>query len=215
MKKSFPRAACLVFVAILMSPAHATIPDLDHSTVEWAYEGSETLSLMNLPNGQGFGFDHAFPPGDPVSGPADAVDATVTLTVIDGLMNPVANFPFEDLWLESQDGGMAFCPGGTVADQDTDAQGRTYFRSPLFAGGSSTTVIGVRVNGDWLGGRELPLWVNSPDLNGDLRVDLLDIGAFATGFFGSYVYRIDFNFDGVINLGDVRYLALGIGAQCP
>jgi hypothetical protein len=46
----------------------------------------------------------------------------------------------------------------------------------------------------------------SPDLNGDLIVNLLDIAAFAADFFsGVYAYRSDFNNDGVLNLADISH----------
>ncbi len=202
-------------LVLLLPTLGAAIPDLGNSTVEWAYEGEEILSLMVVPDGTGFAFDQARPPGNPVSGPVMPVDATITLTIIDGLDTPVANFPSEDIWLESADGGMIPCVGGTIADQDTDVLGRTYWRQPLLAGGSSMSTINVRVNGDRIGDRDLPLWINSPDLNGDGVVNLVDISTFAPDFHGAYTYASDFNNDGVINLADIPYLAAANGSHCP
>ena len=52
-------------------------------------------------------------------------------------------------------------------------------------------------------------------MNGDLRVDLQDIAAFASAFFGVYDARADFDFNQVLNLGDIGILALENGATCP
>ena len=57
---------------------------------------------------------------------------------------------------------------------------------------------------------------NSPDINGDLIVNLTDISLFAVDFFGAvYMYRSDFNYDGAINLTDLAMLAPTIGVPCP
>jgi hypothetical protein len=57
---------------------------------------------------------------------------------------------------------------------------------------------------------------NSPDINGDLVVNLSDIAFFASDFFSpGYNYRSDFNYDQVINLQDVAMLAGAVGAFCP
>jgi hypothetical protein len=58
------------------------------------------------------------------------------------------------------------------------------------------------------------IYFNSPDVNGDLRVDLTDISYFATDFFGAYDYRSDFNWDGEVDLGDLTIMAQGVGTSC-
>lgn len=58
-------------------------------------------------------------------------------------------------------------------------------------------------------GREV--YFNSPDLNGDLRVDLSDLAVFCRGFFGSYQYRCDFNWDDHVGLSDLAIMAQGYG----
>jgi hypothetical protein len=56
---------------------------------------------------------------------------------------------------------------------------------------------------------------NSPDLNGDLAVNLTDVSHFVGSFFGTYDYASDFQWDGVINLSDIVLLAQGLGSECP
>ena len=56
---------------------------------------------------------------------------------------------------------------------------------------------------------------NSPDINGDLIVNLIDVSLFAQGYFSDYSFRIDLRYDGVINLADLSLFAQGMGAACP
>jgi hypothetical protein len=58
------------------------------------------------------------------------------------------------------------------------------------------------------------LYINSPDINGDLVVSLSDVGLFSADLYGSYNYRSDFNFDGVINLSDNGIFASAFGIGC-
>ena len=61
----------------------------------------------------------------------------------------------------------------------------------------------------------LQMWFNSPDINGDLAINLTDVTLFAADFFGPYAYRSDFNWDGAINLLDVTVLSGSMGITCP
>lgn len=58
------------------------------------------------------------------------------------------------------------------------------------------------------------VYFNSPDINGDLRVDLGDVTLFAQDINLGYDYRSDFDWDGRLNLGDLSVLAQGNGASC-
>lgn len=55
---------------------------------------------------------------------------------------------------------------------------------------------------------------NSPDINGDLVINLTDLATFSTDFYGSYRYRSDFVWDGQINLADLSILAQSYQATC-
>ena len=70
--------------------------------------------------------------------------------------------------------------------------------------------------GDTPGLQLLPLLVNSPDLNGDLTVNLQDVALFAEDFFSApYELRSDLHFDRVINLSDLSVMTGKVGKTCP
>ncbi len=205
----------LPFVLVLtcLSPAFAqTIepPCWDGDIlIELAYSGDETLSLFNLPNGNGSTFAEA----QLLDG--TYVDATITMTLFDCYGDPIAYYPAEDLWLESLDGGLIPCIAGTIADENTDENGATYWLDPLMAGGSSLEFCFAFVSGIWVEEIHLPLLFNSADMNGDGVVNLTDVAMFSAVFFGSYHYSADFYCDGQMNIADVGRMALGVGASCP
>jgi hypothetical protein len=187
--------------------AQIGIPDLSHSVATIAYDGPGTPSLLVVPDGNGNPFTAA------QDAQGNVVDATITLFLCDVDEDPIAHFPFEDLWLESLDDGLVFCIGGTTADHDTDANGLTEWVNPLFAGGSSPGPVLVMIIGEALPG--LPLKFNSPDLTGDLNVTLHDLQAFAEDFFSDFHFRSDLFGDGDLNLVDVAIFAQHFSAQCP
>ncbi len=172
----------------------------------------QPVSLCVYPDGDGSrpgdSLDACFTYGGTIA------DATITLNLYDWDYNPVPYFPAEDLWLETEDGGMVLCPGGSIADSDTDLNGMTTFSGPLRAGGSGEGII-VLVNGMLCPEPALAIKINSPDLNGDLVVNLSDIVLFADSFLGEYSYACDFYWDGDTNLSDLVMLSLGMGAACP
>ena len=176
-----------------------------------AYPGSETLTLFVVPDGSGDNFDQAFLPY------GGRADATITLLLKGADDQPIAYFPREDMWLESQDSGLTVCMGGTIADANTDSGGLTQWLNPVHAGGNSQELTLVFVNGSTLemtGGVKLSY--NSPDINGDLAVNLSDVQLFAGDFFDpAYNFRSDFYRDGSVNLSDLPPLAAAIGAACP
>lgn len=202
----------ILMVTLLVGTASfatAGVPDLLKSTAATAYTGATAAVLFNIPNGGGSAFDAA----RDITG---AVDATVTVTLIDGLNAPVVGFPFEDVWLESADGGMAMCVGGTTADANSDAAGQTTWATPLAAGGFSLALTKVVISGAALtSSAGLPLHHNSADISGDGVVNLTDVPLFVNDFYGAYAFRSDFSFDAVINLSDVVKMGTAIGASCP
>lgn len=122
-------------------------------------------------------------------------------------------------------GNVHFCgetePGFLSADI---SQLPTFFHEqPIYGGGhSEIDGSGNPAEGCVLlwapsecGSIPLEIYFNSPDINGDLVVDLLDQSLFAQDFFGLYNYRSDFNFDGKIDLFDLGVLSQAIGGQCP
>jgi len=183
--------------------ATAGVPDLSNSTASTA--GGAGNVLFNLPNGGGSAFVDA-----------SNGDATITLTLLDGLMAPVENYSAVDVWLESGNGTMFACTGGTTADFITNASGVTAWVNPLNAGGwDQTGGTVVSVAGAYLAGAAMDLNHNSADITGDGAVNLTDVPEFAGDFYGAYAFRSDFVFDGVVNLSDVVRLAQALGATCP
>jgi hypothetical protein len=191
--------------------ASAGVPDLGLSEATRAYLGAETAVLFNVPNGGGAAFTDAVIPGQVV------VDATITLTLVDGSGTAIPNFPFEDAWIESADGGMVACIGGATADANTDALGQTQWQTPLQAGGASEALTVVYISGAPLtSSAGVAISHNSTDLNADGVVNLTDVPIFAGDFYGGvYQFRSDFAYDGAVNLSDVVRLAQSLGAACP
>nr|MEE4268007.1 hypothetical protein [Candidatus Krumholzibacteria bacterium] len=199
--------AVLLWAAPLF--AQSGIPDLSNCEAWLAYEGPEVLTLMVRPDGQGSAFTEAQLPD------GTHVDGTLFVKVIDWGEEPVVNFPAEDLWIESEDGGLVACLGGTIADVNTDETGLSYWIEPLQAGGSSLGSAAVFVSGDSWGTGDLPLNFNSPDLTGDGVVNLADLAYFSEIYYEDYDFRADLYRDGVINLSDVALMAQGWGVACP
>jgi hypothetical protein len=203
--------ACVLIIGAV-SFATAGIPDLQTTTANTIYHeggGTETLSLFSLPNAAGKAFSETFADDGVVE------NGTIELTLRDGFGAIIVNFPFEDMWVASSDGGMVPCGGTATADRSTDVDGETEWDNPLFAGGNSETLCIVYINGDALtsnGG--LAIHFNSADISGDGSVNLTDAGFF-TGFLGGSAYEGDFNNDGDVNITDAGFMAAALGASCP
>ncbi len=192
--------------------ATAGIPDPGETTATMPNAPVGALALFNLPNGGGNPFNAA-----QVMGDGALADATIEVIVEDVFGDVVVNFPAEDMWLISTDGGMVPCTGGTIADQNTDDIGFTLWANPLLAGGHDTSFCKVIVNGLAVIGGDTPfaLAFNSADITGDGVVNLADVGAFSGVLYGAYDFQADYFADGVVNLADVGRLALGVGTSCP
>jgi len=149
-------------------------------------------------------------------------DATITVTLLDATGTPVIDYPAEDIYANGTNPDYYPCPQGTMADGPTDAMGQATFSNPWFAGGSSigaTIAIGTWPQPEFqINFPDGDLFrFNSPDINGDLTVNLSDIVSFTQDFFDFevYHYRSDFVWDGVLNLSDIVLMAQGVGAYCP
>jgi hypothetical protein len=109
------------------------------------------------------------------------------------------------------------------ADLPTNNVGQTQFTMAYYGGSwvEAATTGGTYVwllenSGAW-NRIPTPLNVsyNSPDINGDLVVNLSDVALFANDFFTGYNYRSDYNYDQIINLTDLALFASAIGSTCP
>ncbi len=207
----FPASTVFLFCLILLLAAIAQAGvGGPYGEYDMAYQGPETLTLLVRPDGGGDSFDDAFLPY------GQREDATITVEVKDANWDPIPNYPREDLWLESEDDGLVSCISGTIADANTDALGMAHWQNPLFGGGYSEALTVVMVNGSLI---EMTIGVhlsfNSPDINGDLIVNLTDVAMFAMDFFGGYQFRSDLFRDGQINLQDLATFAQAYGTTCP
>ncbi|MFH2053488.1 MAG: hypothetical protein ABIK96_13565 [bacterium] len=199
----------ILFLCVLSASAvFATgIPDLSNCTVTCAYTGPGHPVMYNVPNGMGSGFDHC-------NIGLDVIDATIHVVLKDGNGVPISHFPAEDIWLDNGTGDLAVCGGVHCADGPTDAAGATEFRRPMAAGGFTQILMHVMVTGNQIGG-PMPHHYNSPDISGDLQVNLMDVGLFASDYFGAYSFRADLVPDGVLSLSDVGRFAMALGSMCP
>ncbi len=172
---------------------------------------TEKVSILVCPAGDGYAIANAMGFG------GDPVDATLTVTLLDYQGIPVAFFPADRIWIEVA--GLVFCEDGNIADHDSDFNGQTDFSFPLKGGGCAedAETWGI-LDGQPVGGSPNPLLnlnYNSPDMNGDLVVNLTDIVLFADYFSGTYGYCADFYWDGVINLSDLVVITPHLGHSCP
>lgn len=184
------------------------VPDMDLSTASIAAD-ADGANVFVVPDGTGQPLTEARAPGGAL------VDATITLTLLDPWGNPISGYPPEDLWLETSGDGLVACSGGTSADHQTDNTGQTTWSTSLAAGGNSHgELVRVYVASYPLNGPGLDLTFNSADINGDLVVNLSDIGAF-TPMLSAYSVDGDFNHDGVVDLSDVARFTSVNGVSCP
>jgi len=185
------------------------LPDLTQSAAWCEFNGPDPAVVVNFPNGEGRRFDEARISGGVVNG-------TIHLMLLDGMGAPIDDYPREDIWLESVDGGAVSCIQGSLADANTDVNGETSWVNPLMAGGYSEANTHVIINGSPLVSPGLNVHFNSPDINADGVVNLTDVTMFSQDIFGwTYQFRSDFHYDGIINLSDLSILGEGFGASCP
>ena len=198
---------CILTLAGLIAVAAANTPDPNLSFAEIP-PAAVGAGLTVAPDGSWAPFTEAYDPFGAL------VDATITLTLLDSQGDPVVAYPVEDIWLETTNGGLVSCIGGTNPDWVTDMMGQTQWVDPLRAGGCSVgEMTVVYVQGDPLSSSPLDLVFRSFDFNGDLVVNLTDIVIF-TQSIGSYHQCADYNNDGVISLSDIVRLTQGLGGDC-
>lgn len=196
-----------VILAVSAGPARADVwPDYFLSEAFMACPGPAWA--VNCPAGDGAMLDEA---RDAYGSP---VDATITLYLYDINYDPIDRYPATDMWLEVVHDPIAICPGGTVADSDTDSNGMTTFSGPFPAGGCGWGVD-VMIAGIPLIQPPLDLHFTSPDFDGNQVVDLTDVVLFAASYFGNYGDCFDLHHDGSVNLSDLVVLAEHWGHHCP
>lgn len=207
----------IVLALLAMAGTDASAQDVDNSTAGFvSYEGAETLVLMVLPDGSGPSLTEAR-----ILGGGHA-DATIEVFVRDWFGLPVEYFSWRDVWLSPvPDGGtLATCPSSLTCQifpdpADTGPDGRLVISGTPWAGGYSEGLMQARINNTPLTSSPgLNIRYVSPDIDGNLVVNLSDAGFFANDLFGDYHFRSDFDADGDIDLSDAGFLATSIGKAC-
>lgn len=181
---------------------------------------TEPVCILVVPDGSGTTFSAA----RTING--NVVDASVAVLVwlIDeyGPIGPLAGFQAYYLTIQAPDGLTRGCSQAYVAaaDHDTDQQGWTQFSLAPRAGGWSQDLLEIYVVDDPASSMgsiipPLPIYFNSPDIDGNLQIDLVDVALFAQDYFsGSHPFRSDFVWNGTIDLADLAILAEHFGAGC-
>lgn len=190
----------LALLALSAGPAAAQFP-CDHAYNSTAQSPAGHLTV--------------FPDG---SGPSLAsAGLVVELWVVGCPGEPIVGYPRLDMWLHGEEpADLSVCYRGSLADADTDADGYTTFSGALQAGGHSQAGLAVYVAGVKLwGGPPLPITLNSPDINGDLVVNMQDLATFAIDYAQGPTFRSDLVRDGVLDLKDVGRFAGALGVSCP
>jgi hypothetical protein len=183
----------------LASMASATIPDPNLSSAVAAGSGT----ILAVPSGA----------GDSIG----SIGATITVTVLDASGAAIAGFPFQDIYVDDiGNGDLSLCQGGSTADANTNASGVTTISGTIGGGGFTQAGLGVYLSGVAINGTSISIDVNSCDTSGDLKVDLVDLGDFASDFTGGvYNFRSDFDFNAALDLADVGRFAQFFGDLCP
>ena len=198
------------------------------------YEGTAMVSVFNTPDGTGYPMTQARARD---TAPGSWVDATITLTILDGESNPIYAYPYEDLWLVNtpavapsalgDPAGLVACPNGALADASTDINGQTTFSGPFLAGGHVTYSDNgddsdddrtyVMISGE-VANQSVPLLFNSADIDGDgFWTSSVDVILFSQRYpvSAGYSYSVDFFFDGANTLSDLVLFSAARNVQCP
>jgi hypothetical protein len=200
-------SCCLAVLILLAHPAAAQFcwPEA------WT-DATERVSVLTIPDGSGDALDYAQTLG------GGRMDATVWVQVFNTMTcDPLPGFPAADMWLETTDGGVHFCPLRNIADGPTDEYGFASFSHPLGGGGQSdpqSERLAVYVSGIPANSPAMDIQINSPDINGDFVVNISDLAMFVSDYVGTYHYRSDFSWDYVLNLSDVVYMSSSFLATC-
>ncbi len=146
-------------------------------------------------------------------------DYTIHINVRDINNDPVITLAATDLWLDLP-GGLAACAGNfSQADAGTDGNGDAQFTGTIYGGTAGDAADGVDCNDNDLyvyalcivlnGNAPVCVAFDSPDLNGDLTVNVVDFGKFAADYncAGSCDPCHDYNEDGATTVVDFGIFA--------
>lgn len=139
----------------------------------------------------------------------------IHVEIMDCTYTPIANFPFQDIWVSDiGNGELNICQGGSVADANTGEDGQTTISGHIFGGDHTENGTMVYVNGLQVENGPLPLDFVSPDINGDLIVNLNDFSLFGMDY-STTAPRSDLVHNGLVDLADFARFGQHYGEQCP
>jgi hypothetical protein len=142
------------------------------------------------------------------------IGATIFITVKDSDGLPIPDISIFDIWLSSCGDGLVDCAlqhFGASPDSATYVDGTTTLSQGLEIGGCDLSGLSVWVQGvqlveaDCVTVRCLDIDIISADINGDCRVDLIDLSEFSKSYTSPpapYFPCKDYDCNGVIDLVD-------------
>lgn len=225
--RNFMVIFAITLIVCSTSLAMAGVPDASQCESIRREAGPKAILLVVPGSAADHPFESSVAIGEAPGDPQVFIDATIEVTVRDAAGDAIANYPAEDVWIECPPAatpfenpdthvGLVACIGGAIADQNTDVDGYTEINNPPFAGGQSWGQTRVVINGNGLS-NTVDVSYNSPDIDGDGVVNLIDLQIFTADYIdtNAYHFRSDLFFDGVVNLIDVPKMAQYYSSICP
>ena len=211
--------ACVIVCMVMMLTCAANAQVIDPLRSSWSVNcinPPHSVWVSHCPAGD---FE---PVGNGCGGPNTAF---IQIQLIDFSGLPVPGIPPTDIWYQPANPAevLAIKPGTWCTDFPTDLTGRTTTTRMLSAGGCVLQGLQCVVLDPMAGPVILQnppvvpfptVMFNSPDLNGDLVVNLSDLAIFGASYAnptGGYNQCCDYNDDGIINLSDLAFLATHYG----
>jgi hypothetical protein len=151
--------------------------------------------------------------------------ATISITIVDGSSVAIEGIPATDFYVIDCDpvNDMTLCGGASSSNATaaTDVNGQTTMEGDIAAGGCADGVA-VVVQGFVIQDSPactvptcLSILIRSPDMNGDLVVNLADFSAFGLAYPpNAYNKCADFNCDASVNLQDFSTFGLHYQHSC-
>lgn len=205
---SFGPRNLVTLILVLLVPAvvFGEVPDINNCDI--STRATEDVSVMICPACDGYAFSAAQTFG------GATMDATIEVYIRNNAGQPLDGISAGDIWLD--DASLFFCTDGNIADFDTDTNGYTEFDMPVCGGGCTLDfALGGYLAGTPFNENPLPyLQFNSPDFNGDLVVDLIDLSGFAAAYFVPATYCFDYYWDGLMTLQDLALFSQHYGDEC-